>query len=53
GLGLSTVSYAWWMTTNRNYEYASIADFLKERSRHRLYARAGFSVARLEEVEVR
>jgi Mitochondrial calcium uniporter len=37
GLGVTTVGYAWWMVTNREYEYANIYDFFLERKKLERY----------------
>jgi Mitochondrial calcium uniporter len=35
GLGVSTSGYAWWMATNKAYEYSNVYDFFLQRAQDR------------------
>lgn len=51
-LGVSTLSYAWWMFTNKEYQYSNIFDFLLTRMLKKRYKAGGLDENRLAEAQV-
>lgn len=52
-LGVSTLSYAWWMFTNKEYQYSNIFEFLFKRTVKKRYKAGGLDEVRLAEALVR
>lgn len=52
-LGVSTLSYAWWMFTNKDLQHSNIFDFFFNSMIKRRYEKGGLDEARLQIAEVR
>lgn len=52
-LGVSTLSYAWWMFTNKDLQHSNIFDFFFDSMIKRRYEKGGLDEARLEMAQVR
>lgn len=52
-LGVSTLSYAWWMFTNKDLQHSNIFDFFFNSMIQRRYEKGGLDQARLKTAEVR
>ncbi|CAM9547048.1 unnamed protein product, partial [Hapterophycus canaliculatus] len=50
-LGVSTLSYAWWMFTNKDLQHSNIFDFFFDSMIKRRYERGGLDEARLQTAE--
>lgn len=51
-LGVSTLSYAWWMFTNKDLQHSNIYDFFFDSMIKRRYQKGGLDEARLEKAQV-
>ncbi len=52
-LGVSTLSYAWWMFTNKDLQHSNIFDFFFNSMIKRRYEKGGLDETRLEVAKVR
>lgn len=52
-LGISTLSYAWWMMTNQEYHYSNLFEFMFRKAIKKRYREGGLDEARLAEAQVR
>lgn len=52
-LGISTLSYAWWMFTNKEYQYSNIFDFFFNKMIQGKYKAGGLDLNLLAETQVR
>ncbi|CAM9381088.1 unnamed protein product, partial [Laminaria digitata] len=50
-LGVSTLSYAWWMFTNKEYQYSNMFEFFFNSTIKRRYKKGGLDEKRLAEAE--
>lgn len=52
GATVGAIGLFWWVVSNTEYEYANVYSYFIDKHERRNYARAGFDLGRLREVEV-